>query len=223
MLIEEDFPQEIINNRKTLLPIHRTALKTCRSYLHGDQLSIDGKKYHMNNLETLPVHLQPNNVTTLTRGNKVAFFTHLSPFSNHHTCKIQIGEKNFNCSEQALMYYKALSANDQATAGRIMDAQNPIDQKNLGKYIKGFNQEKWNQQKDDIMLQVVKEKFTQNKNLGDILISTGTKLLAEGNPSDKYWSTGLSIFDEKIWDSQNWPGKNKLGEVLMAVRSTLVR
>jgi ribA/ribD-fused uncharacterized protein len=68
----------------------------------------------------------------------------------------------------------------------------------------------WESVKDDIMENALMCKFTQNKYLSDFLISTGDKVLIESTIRDTYWADGGNGF-----------GINKLGNLLMKVRSFL--
>ena len=53
-------------------------------------------------------------------------------------------------------------------------------------------------------------KFQTNRNIGEILLSTGDKLIVENAPQDYYWGCGA-----------DGSGKNRLGEILMKVRTRL--
>lgn len=67
------------------------------------------------------------------------------------------------------------------------------------------------------------EKFTQNKRLGDILVSTNSAIIAEASPYDRIWGIGLSATDPKSRDPQKWRGENLLGKALMEVREVLYK
>ena len=69
----------------------------------------------------------------------------------------------------------------------------------------------WSTVKDDVMYKVLKEKFTQNPDLGFLLKSTCNAHLFEHTNVDKYWGDG--------GDART--GHNKLGLMLMKVRSEL--
>jgi N-glycosidase YbiA len=68
----------------------------------------------------------------------------------------------------------------------------------------------WEQVKDDIMLKAVLKKFQTHQDIREILLSTGDDLLVENSPIDYYWGCG-----------KDGSGKNKLGLILMAVRTML--
>ena len=70
----------------------------------------------------------------------------------------------------------------------------------------------WEAVKDDIMEEVVREKFLQNPELLRLLLDTGDTELTEGNRwHDTYW--GVDIFSGQ--------GLNRLGEILMKLRAEL--
>lgn len=65
----------------------------------------------------------------------------------------------------------------------------------------------WEEIKDEVMYEIVKEKFTQNPELRDKLLATGDAELIEGN----WWN-------DFYWGVCRGTGKNKLGLILMCVR-----
>ena len=67
----------------------------------------------------------------------------------------------------------------------------------------------------------LRAKFTQNPELAELLLNTGDNLIIEANPSDKYWSCGLSLFNADIWNPTSWIGKNTLGYLLMKIRAEI--
>ena len=68
----------------------------------------------------------------------------------------------------------------------------------------------WEEVKFNIMYEIVKAKFTQNKTLGILLSNTIGEYLEEGNK----WG-------DRIWGTVNGKGENHLGEILMRVRNEL--
>jgi predicted NAD-dependent protein-ADP-ribosyltransferase YbiA (DUF1768 family) len=59
-----------------------------------------------------------------------------------------------------------------------------------------------------------------NEGLLKQLRDTGTRTLAYANPRDKYWSIGTSP-DTDVAKTGKWKGANKLGILLMEVRTEL--
>lgn len=120
-----------------------------------------------------------------------------------------------NC-EQYMMAKKALQFGDQEMHREIMNTPNPSLMRRLGRQIRGFHENVWNEQKYEIVLQGNMLKFTQNEELKRLLIDTGDSILAEASPTDRIWGIGLSI--ESAERGDRWRGRNLLGDVLMEVR-----
>ena len=70
----------------------------------------------------------------------------------------------------------------------------------------------WEKVKVSVMLKALEGKFTQNPDLGDLLIRTGDRKLFEHTHNDKFWGDGG---DKR--------GQNMLGQLLMQVRFDLQR
>ena len=65
----------------------------------------------------------------------------------------------------------------------------------------------WESVKEQIMYEICLAKFTQNKDLGRMLVDTGDAELIEGN-----------TWNDKCWGVCDGEGENKLGKILMRVR-----
>ncbi len=130
------------------------------------------------------------------------------------------GEK-YNCCEQFMMVKKARLYGDCVNAIKIMDRDNPSVQKSLGRKVKNFDKDKW----DNISRKVVYEanyaKFTQNEDLKNILLDTEDKIIVEASPYDCIWGVGLKADDKRILNPNNWRGTNWLGEEIMKVRDKI--
>ena len=104
-----------------------------------------------------------------------------------------------------------------------MSASTPLQCKNEGKNIRGFNQQAWNDQAKSLCGPGLEAKFTQNEWLRKLLVSTGTDILVEAC-HDKVWGSGKPLFhldctDQNKWSTPGQPGI--LGELLMSIRNTL--
>ena len=106
-------------------------------------------------------------------------------------------------------------------ADNILKATDPVIQKRLGSQITGFKKEVWKKKALSVMESGLTAKFTQNSTLRDLILSTNNKMLIEANKNDRFWSCGVPLFDEKVWNTENWLGQNALGELLMKVRESL--
>jgi hypothetical protein len=83
--------------------------------------------------------------------------------------------------------------------------------KRLGKTREFPLRSDWNTYRDTVMYAALKEKFSErHPELRDKLLATGDAILKEASPMDNYWGIGRSK-----------KGQNKLGQLLMKIRSEL--
>ena len=128
----------------------------------------------------------------------------------------------YNCAEQYMMAKKALLFKDKEQLQKIMNTDNPRDQKHYGRQVKDFDPKKWELVCKKHVYNANYAKFTQNKSMLDELLSYGNRELVEASPTDKIWGIGLAVNDPKIHDKSNWQGTNWLGEVIMQVRGDVM-
>lgn len=127
----------------------------------------------------------------------------------------------YNCGEQYMMAQKAILFRDQESFFKILKEQRPRHQQRLGRQIKNFNQEEWDDKKEEIVFKGNLERFSQNPDSLELLLSTGDSILAEASPYDKVWGIGLSENDPRALNIDQWKGQNLLGKALMKVRDNL--
>ncbi len=68
----------------------------------------------------------------------------------------------------------------------------------------------WDAMKDEVMMTALRAKFTQHPQLRELLTGTGDAVLTEHTNNDRYWA-----------DGGDGTGRNRLGELLMELRSEL--
>lgn len=129
--------------------------------------------------------------------------------------------KKFSSAEQWMMYQKALLFNDQEIAATILITLDPAKVKQLGRKVKGFDENIWKSNCYDIVVEGNSLKFGQEASLREYLLSTGDKILVEASPYDKIWGIGMKSDAEGIDNPYNWRGQNFLGFALMEVRDRL--
>ncbi|MEY8758208.1 NADAR family protein [Chryseobacterium tongliaoense] len=127
----------------------------------------------------------------------------------------------YKTAEHYMMVKKARLFKDNATLIEILDSQTPKEAKDLGRKIKNFDHQLWEQQKYGIVKRGNFLKFSQNQDLKDFLLSTGDKILVEASPYDRIWGIGMLESDPKVENPAHWKGENLLGFALMEVRDEL--
>ena len=141
--------------------------------------------------------------------------------SNWHPSGFDYRGRRFETSEHWMMWQKARVMGDDSSADSILVAPTPRVAKELGGKVKPYDDALWRDVREQLVYVGVREKFMQNPELAERLLSTGDAVLAEASPYDHTWGVGLSEDDERFRDISQWRGSNLLGRVCMRVRSDL--
>lgn len=91
----------------------------------------------------------------------------------------------------------------------IRTARSPMIAARMGRARVGIRSD-WDQVRDLVMLEALRAKFGQNPELKRRLLATGSQELVEHTANDRYWA-----------DGGDGTGENRLGQLLMRVRSEL--
>lgn len=147
------------------------------------------------------------------------YFRNKSPFSNWYVRNFKVRERIFNCVEQYMMWTKAEFFGDIETAKLILAAKTPKEQKALGRQVKGFNRIVWESMVEDVLFTATKAKFTQHKDLAELILSINAKEFVEASPYDGIYGVKLAANDPRIHNKKDWLGLNKAGRVVTRVRN----
>ncbi len=99
-----------------------------------------------------------------------------------------------------------------------MLTQDPVKIKHLGDSV---HPEGWSDDADVYMREAVLAKFSQNENLKQYLLATGSKRIAEAT-SDRIWGCGKQLKNTDVLTIAKWRGaKNLMGRILESVRGEL--
>ena len=130
--------------------------------------------------------------------------------SNFHLAPLELDGRVFLSAEHA---FQAAKSPDPAYIDKIVAAPTPGDAKRLGRRATLIPD--WDATERFVaMRRVLEAKFTGD--LGQRLLDTGTALLIEGNRHhDDLWG------DCECDRHSRWPGRNRLGQLLMQHRATL--
>ena len=105
--VVEDFPAEVVNRQRRLIPVHRAAHKIpqkCKALLLIDKLLLNNKLYSTDDLDDIPEEVRPCNLSTVQNCHMLAFFMQDSKFSNHFPFLFEHDGFQFSSVEQFLMF-----------------------------------------------------------------------------------------------------------------------
>ena len=135
-------------------------------------------------------------------------------------------EHSFFCTEQAFMWAKAKYFGDEEAAAEILkpksEGNTPIWCKQCGRWVKNYDDAKWDAVRYDYMYEVNWCKYRQDKTLRAKLLDPqfDGKTFVEASPTDKIWGIGLSQ-EQADDDESKWNGQNLLGKAITQVRQAL--
>ena len=145
---QEDFPTEILERRKILLPtFHAMRIFNITASdddkfevaLVVDRLYVSNRLFNVHNIHHVPSPFKPEELAKREIDGTIFFFGGASPFSNHHKCRFNVQGNNYTSMEQFLFATKAQKANDRPSYDKIMASSNPVDIKHLGAEIVGIS------------------------------------------------------------------------------------
>ena len=154
-------------------------------------------------------------------GHKVTDPVTETCLSQWYPCQFEVDAIPYTSAEQYMMAEKAKLFGDEEIRVKILNTSDPRRCKALGRKVKHFDKDIWNQNKIRIVTQGNQEKFMQNDTLKQFLLSTGNKVLVEASPTDRIWGIGLGKNNPDALNPAKWRGRNLLGFSLMNVRSLL--
>jgi ribA/ribD-fused uncharacterized protein len=140
-------------------------------------------------------------------------YTALSNFYVGEPFYMPVVDEWYTTGEHAYQAAKAVSPTQER---QIMRAVDPGEAKALGNQCR--LRPNWEAVKYDVMMAVLRAKFTLDREEGDILLETGDALLIEGTYwGDTVWGVSLGSDANPVYA----PGRNWLGTMLMARRAEL--
>lgn len=128
-------------------------------------------------------------------------------FSNFSAHRVFLKDKIWKTTEH---YFQAQKFAGTEHEEKVRLAHSPKEAAELGRSRKLPLRKDWEEVKDELMLEALRAKFTQHKDLKEILLDTGDAILVEHTKNDFYWA-----------DGGDGSGKNMLGILLMQLREEL--
>lgn len=148
-------------------------------------------------------------IETFTK-DETRFLSNFYPYKKDGTkypfaVKVLYNDIEFDCVENAYQAAKFSDKEKQIEFSKM----SPYETKSYWEENKNYRSD-WNEIKLQIMKDLVEQKFSNSKELQNMLLATGDAILEEGNDwNDTFWGVCNNI------------GSNHLGKILMTIRENL--
>ena len=226
--ISQHYTSDVEYNRRKLYPVFKEAKKVLKDdnlkiTLKEDKLTVGKNIYNVDTLESLPDNIHPRRLASRTSDNVLLFggmYSEFTPLSNFYSKAFKFNGVSYVSAEQAFQHRKALFFDDTVTAGKILSARKPIEALRLGGKVADFDSTKWKSQRYNTMKDILRSKFSQNKELKTHLLCTKNFDLAEAGHNE-YFAVGFKLIDKEATNKTSWKGQNKLGQILCEIRAEL--
>lgn len=217
--INEELPHSYRRRKSMLRDLVRLAQsKKYKAKIEQGGINLDGKLYQPHQFHTLPEGLQPRDVCCKTTDDGgIAFASEWSPLSNLYRVDFEYQGLWFNSVEQCYQFRRANAEGHEDVAEYIMSLTDPYRCKKVGDEHK--ESKEWEEVCIREMTKIVSAKFNQNDGLRQSLCDTEGPLYEA--TTDDYWGIGYSLRAKEATTGEV-TGANKLGQILMALRDSLI-
>ena len=141
--------------------------------------------------------------------------------SNLFTVELVIEGDLYHSVEQYYQMEKARFGNSVQSYNQLRETSTGMEAKRLSKWLSFGNLAGWYPDvAKSVMRKALQVKFGIPE-FRDLLLSTFPHVLAENNVN-MYWGVGLSPFDSRRFDQNQWLGQNWMGELLGELREELM-
>jgi ribA/ribD-fused uncharacterized protein len=128
-------------------------------------------------------------------------------FSNFSRHPVELKGKSWPTSEH---YFQAMKFEGTQHEEELRLAKTPSEVAKMGRDRKRPLRPDWEEVKEDLMYEALRDKFTRHPKLKETLLGTGDRPLVEHTRNDRYWG-----------DGGDGSGQNRLGHLLVKLRTEL--
>jgi ribA/ribD-fused uncharacterized protein len=142
-------------------------------------------------------------------------------YSQFYPVEFQIDGVRYRWAEQGMMAAKARLFGDQEALAAILEADEPLACKKIGRSVRNYDDGHWSPARFDLVVAGNIAKFGQSQLLRDHLLGSNDAILVEATPRDQIWGIGFGRGNPAVHDPLRWRGRNLLGFALVKVRAVL--
>ena len=182
-------------------------------------LELEGRKYRYQDRHRLPTDVSLLKAKTLhiLEDKAIVFQSQHSPLSNLFPCNIIYRGESFLSSEAVYQFTKATACGFAREAQLIKTERKAFKVIIIARSVKSTRE--WEDQCEQVMKEVLLEKFKRNKLCMQFLLETGERALFKGT-GDRVWGCVLPISKADQISYKN-PRRNLLGHLLEEVRKLI--
>lgn len=224
VFIREQFPMEIENNRRQIMPVFFEAKRFDNTtYMVKDEIRFRSGVYTVQTIDKLLAQLpdRGQRVGMRIQNNVCEFLGKYCPLSNFYRCTFDMDGKRYSCVEQG---YQAAKAEYYGRADLVESVMTTEDPRMMKRYGDEIRDRDWitSGTAKETMCRLLRAKFDQCELPQEALKSTGNMTLVEANAHDTYWGAGMSKGNINIGNPQYYKGQNMLGQLMLKIRNEKV-
>lgn len=220
--IQADLPKALREGVQNLYKVAKAATKYTEfenAQVRDFQLELNGRSYQITELENLPDKIRPSTLASPTSKTTMVFFSRNSLLSNHHPSRFSIDGKVFHSMEHYLALQRAILSENKSLIKKARAARDPRQAKYILNALHEDHKEEWDGMVEEITLEGLREKFSQNSTLKEYLCKTQPLILGEAS-KNPIWGIGMDLNDKEVLNQEKWlAGGNLLGRCLMEIRA----
>ena len=166
-----------------------------------------------------------NNINGESRTTDTHVYFWNGIYSQWHTTKNQFVENGITYpnAEKYMMMEKAKVFGATDIYEKMKNENSPKIVKALGRKIKNFSDNIWDEHKMKVVARASFLKFTQNPDLLRQLIADKDKTLVEASPVDKVWGIGIHYDNDDVLTESKWNGQYLRGKCIMIARNEILK
>lgn len=184
----------------------------------GNKLLIDSEPFQPDELSAVSPTILQASKREKHLDDAIAFRGDRSIFSNFFPAPMIVDDTEYSCVEQYFQHEKATQCGYPNKARKIMNKPNPWYIIIVSNKVE-INDE-WKKVRIKVLYKGIFAKFDQNPPLKQALLNTVGLKLYEAT-TDLFYACGIDL-DSPKWATNDWPGQNVTGQVLMKVRRELL-
>lgn len=215
--LNEDIPEQIKRKKSDLLKYKQYMEdRNHKIDQFGDFFIIIGERFHLTELNNLPIGDRLMDSRTIYKRGTVAFQSAMSPLSNLFPCKVKYNGLSFTSTEQIFQYTKALHHGLYDLARDIKCENDPYVILAMTKNSK--LDDDWIDNRFSIMEGIIRHKEDQVPVFKQMLKLTNNHRLVE-NSTNEVWGSACPFQSPAVWNG-TFRGQNLFGRVLERVQDS---